>query len=235
MQKVDECQRSVASVLCSLKGNGVYIVQASPYYSTAISAKQQVQAAYHQLTLPTGCSIDDFTVVLNGHLWMCRALHQMDASLSFTSYSQGQGQCQDQSQGWDAHAGVWDGKNTRTATDGKNSYGMHVLYTHPKGISPTLCEDEPRRVICFTADHRNLPHASIWRAFSVTGRVSSLHTHAATEKISAITLIIIIIIIFFNDKLTIATHYKIKDKYKINNVGLAIESFNAYKNQHKSL
>jgi len=46
---------------------------------------------------------------------------------------------------------------------------------------------------------------------------------------------IIIIIIFFNDKLTIATHYKIKDKYKINNVGLAIESSNTYKNQYKSL
>ena len=47
--------------------------------------------------------------------------------------------------------------------------------------------------------------------------------------------LIIIIIIFFNDKLTIATHYKIKDKYKINNVGLAIESSNTYKNQYKSL
>jgi len=42
-------------------------------------------------------------------------------------------------------------------------------------------------------------------------------------------VIIIIIIIFFNDKLTVATHYKIKDKYKINNVGLAIESSNTYK------
>ena len=45
-------------------------------------------------------------------------------------------------------------------------------------------------------------------------------------------IIIIIIIIFFNDKLTIATHYKIKDKYKVNNVGLAVESSNTYKNQY---
>jgi len=45
----------------------------------------------------------------------------------------------------------------------------------------------------------------------------------------------IIIIIFFNDKLTIATHYKIKDKYNINNVGLTTESSNTYKNQYKSL
>ena len=48
-------------------------------------------------------------------------------------------------------------------------------------------------------------------------------------------VIIIIIIIFFNDKLTIATYYKIKDKYKISNVGLATESSNTYKNQYKSL
>jgi len=47
--------------------------------------------------------------------------------------------------------------------------------------------------------------------------------------------IIIIIIIFFSDKLAIATHYKIKDKYKMNNVGLAVESSNTYKNQYKSL
>jgi len=25
------------------------------------------------------------------------------------------------------------GKNARTATDGKNKYGLPVLYTHPKG------------------------------------------------------------------------------------------------------
>ena len=42
------------------------------------------------------------------------------------------------------------------------------------------------------------------------------------------TIIVIIIIIFFNDKLTIVTHYKIKDKYNINNVGLTTESSNTY-------
>ena len=65
------------------------------------------------------------------------------------------------------------------------------------------------------------------------------YAHDATTAIGIISKyiadIIIIIIIFFNDKLTIATHYKIKDKYKINNVGLAIESSNTYKNQYKSL
>jgi len=54
-------------------------------------------------------------------------------------------------------------------------------------------------------------------------------------RLSLPIIIIIIIIIFFNDKLTIATHYKIKDKYNISNVGLTIESSNTYKNQYKSL
>jgi len=55
---------------------------------------------------------------------------------------------------------------------------------------------------------------------SRTGAVASPPARWSPAPSAVRVIIIIIIIIFFNDKLTIATHYKIKDKYNINNVNL---------------
>ena len=81
-----------------------------------------------------------------------------------------------------------------------------------------------------------LIHRTVWRQYTnVTDSTDRQLFDSIGRTVLQTVIIIIIIIIFFNDKLTIATHYKIKDKYKINNVGLAIESSNTYENQYKSL